>query len=147
MALKISKAMAKFDLAEFVDLDCGDFELRITQAAIHNEEFRTNVSKRALAAKRKSVVPDLGTMTGSYEEDVKLFVDLIIKGWGQKKPLKDDDGNVIPYSKAVAMELFGIGDGIDEKLRRQGKVLFGKVMQAAIDDKMFALSEDDTKNS
>lgn len=138
MTLKVSEALAAFELADIVELNCGTFDINITQAAVHNESFRAAVSKRAMAAKRKSLVPDQGTLTGSLEQDVELFCELIVQGWG-KRPLKDDDGKVIPWSRDVGYELF--------TSTKQGKVLFGKVQQAAISDEMFLIGEEDKGNS
>jgi hypothetical protein len=139
MALKISKALSGFDMAEFVDLNCGDFEIRIVQAAIHNEKFRAAITKRSLAAKKKSLVPDQGTMTGSLEEDVNLFIENVILGWSDDKPLIDDDGKEVPATPDNLRELF-LGS-------REGKVLFGKVQAAAVDDSLFLISEEDKGNS
>ncbi len=139
MALNISNALAGFDLAEFVDLDCGSFEIRIKQAAIHNDQFRAAITKRSLAAKKKSLVPDQGTMTGSLEEDVNLFIENVVVGWSDEKPLKDNEGKVVKATPDNLRELF-LGS-------REGKILFGKVQTAAVDDSLFAMDEADVKNS
>lgn len=139
MALKLTQALSGFNLAEFVDLNCGTFEIRIVQAAIHNEKFRAAITKRSLAAKKKSLVPDQGTLTGSLEEDVNLFIENVILGWSDEKPLMDDDGNLVESTPENLRELF-LGS-------KEGKVLFGKVQAAAVDDSMFALSEEDEGKS
>lgn len=138
MALKISKAMSTFDMADTIILDCGDFDLRISQAAMHNEQFKAAVAKRTLSAKKKSAVPDQNTMTGSYEEDVILFVQNVIEGWG-KKPLIDDDGNEVEATEENLVELF-------TKTGKNGRYLFGKVQMAAVDDALFALKSTDLGN-
>lgn len=138
MTLKIGKALSAFNLAETVDLDCGTFEIRIRQAALHNDDFRAAVAARALRAKKKSLVPEKGTMTGSFDEDVELFLDNVIVGWGDK-PLKDDDGNTVPYTTEVGREMF--------TSTRQGKILFSKVQTAATDDQMFVIKDEDLGNS
>jgi hypothetical protein len=137
MTLNISKALADFDLADYCDIDCGKFDIRIRQAAIHNEDFRAAVSKRAMAAKRKSLVPDRGAMTGSYKEDVKLFLDLIIQGWGDH-PMKDDNGKDVVWTKEFGYEMF--------TTLQAGRVLFGKIMKAATEDEMFMIAPDDMGN-
>jgi len=137
MALKLSNALADFDLAEYVELDCGSFDIKIKQAAIHNEEFRAAVAKKALSAKKKSLVPDAGTLTGNYEEDVALFVENVLVGWGAR-PLKDDDGKEIPGTPENFTELF--------TSTRQGKILFGKIQTSAVDDELFAIKDEDLKN-
>ena len=138
MSLKLSDALSGFDLAEFVELDCGKFDIRIRQAAMHNEEFRSAVAKQALAAKKKSLVVQKGTLTGSLEQDVELFVQHVIDGWGER-PLVDDDGEVVEASQENLRYLFTSS--------REGKVLFGKIQTAAVDDTLFAVTEDDLKNS
>jgi len=138
MNLNISKAMSTFDMADTITLDCGLFDLRIRQAALHNEEFKAAVTKRSLAAKKKSAVPDQNTMTGSYEEDVKLFVENIIEGWG-KKPLVDDDGKEVKATPENLVALF-------TTTGKNGVYLFSKLQMAAVDDGLFALSEEDMGN-
>lgn len=138
MTLNVGKALAAFDMADFVDLDCGTFDIRIRQAALHNERFRAAVAKRTMKAKRQNLVPDKGSMTGNFEQDVDLFLDVVVEGWGER-PLVDDDGEQVPYSKEVGRELF--------TTTQKGKVLFGKVMQAAVQDDLFSLQEEDRGNS
>lgn len=138
MTLNISKALSGFDLAEAVELDCGSFDILIRQAAIHNEGFRAAVAKRALAAKKRSLVPDQGSLTGSFEEDVELFIENILQDWGTR-PLKDDDGKKVDFTPENLRTIF-TGS-------RQGKILFTKIQTAAIDDQLFAIREDDLKNS
>lgn len=138
MALNISKALAPFELADQVSLDCGTFDIMICQAATHNEDFRAAVAKRSMFAKRRSLVPEKGSLTGSFDQDVELFCDLIIKGWGER-PLRDDDGAVVPWTKANGIELF--------TAEKEGKVLFSKVLTAAVDDEMFTIREEDKGNS
>lgn len=138
MTLNVTEALKAFELADAVDLDCGTFDIRITQAAVHNEGFRAAVAKRTMAAKRKSLVPDQGSLTGSFEQDVELFCELIIQGWG-KRPLLNDDKKEVKWSHTVGLELF--------TSTREGKVLFGKIMQAAVSDEMFVLTEEDRGNS
>lgn len=138
MTLNISKALEAFTLADFADIDCGSFEIRITQAAVHNEGFRAAVAARSLRAKRRSVVPEKGSLTGSFEEDVELFLDVVIQGWGEKKPLRDDEGALVAYTKDVGRQLF-TGS-------KQGRVLFGKIMRAAVEDETFSVGEEDRKN-
>jgi hypothetical protein len=138
MTLNVTKALEAFNLADYVDIDCGSFEIRIAQAAVHNEAFRAAVASRSMRAKRRSVVPEKGSLTGSFEEDVELFLDVVIQGWGETKPLKDDDGKAVKYTKDVGRELFTSS--------KQGRVLFGKIMRAAVDDETFSVSEEDRKN-
>lgn len=138
MGLNISNAMSTFDMAETIILDCGSFDLRIKQAAMHNETFKAAVAKRSLAAKKKSAVPDSNTMTGDYEEDVKLFVECIIEGWG-KKPLKDDDGKEVKDTPENLVALF-------TTTGKNGVYLFGKVQIAAVDDALFAVNDADVGN-
>lgn len=138
MTLKLSNALSGFDLAEFVELDCGSFDLKIQQAAVHNESFRSAVAKKALAAKKKSLVVQKGTLTGSLEQDVALFADHVVVGWGAR-PLMDDDGKEVPFNRDNIIELFTSS--------REGRVLFGKVQAAAVDDALFAIREEDSKNS
>ena len=137
MALNIGNALAGFDLAEQVELDCGTFDLLIQQAAVHNESFRAAVAQKALAGKKKSLVVQKGTLTGSFEQDVELFAEHVVVGWGER-PLKDDEGNEVPFNKSNLVELFTSS--------RAGRVLFGKVQAAAVDDQLFAITEDDLGN-
>lgn len=128
--------MSSFDVAEFVDLDCGSFDIKIRQAAAHNERFRAAVAKRSLNAKKKSLVIQQGTQTGSYEEDIELYLDCVIEGWGER-PMKDDSGDDIPFTRENMREIFNT---------KEGKVLFGKIQLAASDDSLFAIREEDEKN-
>lgn len=137
MTLKISNALSSFDLAEYAQLDCGAFDLTIRQAAVHNDSFRAAIAEKALAAKKKSLAINRGTLTGSFEQDVSLFVEFIIVGWGDR-PLMDDDGNPVEFTKENITEIF--------TSTRQGRVLFGKVQAAAVDDKTFLITEEDAKN-
>lgn len=139
MALNISNAMSTFDMAETILLDCGSFDLRIAQAALHNEQFKAAVARKSLSAKKKSAVPDQNTMTGNFEDDVSLFVENIILGWGNK-PLVDDDGKTVKATKENLTSLF-MDTG------KNGVYLFGKVQVAAIDDALFAVSKEDMGNS
>lgn len=132
------KALAAFETADYADLDCGTFDVRVRQAAVHNEKFRAAVASRTMAAKRKSLVPEKGSMTGSFDQDVELFLDAVIVGWGER-PLTDDDGKEVEYSRDFARGLF-VGD-------KRGRALFGKIMQAAVSDQVFALDEADEGNS
>jgi hypothetical protein len=138
MTLNVSKALSQFELADAVDLNCGAFDIRIQQAAVHNEAFRAAVAKRSMSAKRRSIVPVRGTLTGDFNEDVRLFCDLIVLGWGER-PLMDDDGVAVVWNKDTGFELF--------TSTKEGRVLFGKVMQAAVSDEMFTISEEDSGNS
>lgn len=138
MALKLSNALAGFDLAEQVELDCGTFDLLIQQAAVHNEAFRSAIAQKALAGKKKSLVVQKGTLTGSFEQDVALFAEHVVLGWGAR-PLIDDDGEPVPFSKENIIEIFTSS--------REGRVLFGKVQAAAVDDQVFAIREEDLGNS
>lgn len=139
MALKVSNAMADFQLAETVELDCGKFDMVIRQAAIHNEEFKSEVAKRALNSKKKSLVPDSGTLTGSEEQDMELIIDLCFVGWGER-PFLDDDGEIVPPTKENLMFIF-------KETGHPGKVLFAKVQQACLDEKLFVIREEDLGNS
>jgi len=134
MQINLTKALSAFTLSKTAVLDCGEFNIRIRQAAIHNEEFKVAVTKRALRAKKHSLVPTPGTMTGNFDEDVSLIVDTVMVGWGDK-PLTDDEGKVLEYTPELATVLFTSTD--------QGKVLFNKVVQAAMADATFAGQKDD----
>lgn len=138
MTLNVSDALASFELADIVELNCGKFDVAIAQAAVHNEQFRAAVAKRTMQTRRKSLVPEQGSLTGSFENDVELFCELIIKGWG-KRPLMDNDGKKVVWSQAIGYELFTAS--------KEGKVLFGKIMQAAVSDEMFIVTEEDRGNS
>ena len=69
------------------------------------------------------------TITGSLEEDVNLFCDMLLVDW----TLKDDEGKVVPIAKAKEVFM-----GSDE-----GQTLFFKLLQAALDDQVFRITEDD----
>lgn len=138
MTLNISKALKPFSMADFADIDCGDFEIRIKQAAVHNDDFRAAVAARSMRAKRKSIVPEKGSLTGSFDEDVELFLDAVIEGWGER-PLTDDDGKPVKYTRKVGLELF-------TEQGKEGRVLFSKIMQAAVSDEMFLIGEEDRGN-
>ena len=138
MTLNVGNALKPFRLAEFSDLDCGDFDIRIRQAAIHSETFRAAVAKYSLVSRRKKITPAQGSTTGSFEQDVELFLEAVIIGWG-KRHLVDDDKNVVDYTVDVGRELF--------TSTPEGKVLFGKVMQNAVSDEVFTITEADLGNS
>ncbi len=138
MTLNIGKALKPFEMAVHADLDCGSFDIRIKQAAVHSEDFRAAVASRTIVSRRKKIVPEKGSMTGSFEDDVELFLDAVVVGWG-KRPLTDDEGEVIEYTTGVGRELF--------TSTKEGKVLFGKVMQNAVSDDVFVITEEDRKNS
>lgn len=138
MTLNVSNALSGFNLAEMVELDCGTFDIKIRQAAVHNESFRAAVAKKALEGKKKSLVTAKGTLTGSQEQDVELIVEYIIVGWGER-PLLDNDGKKVPDTKENFIALF--------TETHEGRVLFGKVQQACIDDSLFQINEEDEGNS
>jgi len=138
MSLNISKALSGFDLAEYVELDCGTFDVKIQQAAIHNEKFRAAVAAKSLAGKKKSLVVQKGTVTGSFEQDIELFIDHVIVGWGMR-PLRDNDGSEVEFNADNLREIF-TGS-------REGRVLFGKIQAAAVDDTVFAITQEDEGNS
>lgn len=134
MSLKLDNALSNFDTADEIELKCGTFDIVIRQAALHNEKFRAAIAKRALKAKKKSLVVEQGTLTGNFEQDVALFVDVLIVGWG-KRPLKDDNKKVVPCNRENLTELF-TGS-------KQGKVLFSRIQVAAVDDELFLVTEED----
>lgn len=136
MTLKISNAMASFDVADLVDLDCGSFDIKIRQAAIHNEDFRAAIARKALQAKKKRLVSDPGSLTGAHEEDVELFIETIFLSWG-KRPMLDDDKNPVDFTPENLREIFNT---------KQGKVLFGRIQTAAVDDQLFAIKDSDLGN-
>jgi hypothetical protein len=137
MGLQISKALEKFNLADYVDLNCGDFDVKIKAAAMHNEGFRAAVAKRAVVAKKKSLAVDKDTITGNFEEDVKLFIEEIIVGWGDR-PLMDDNGKEVEANAENLFELF--------TSTKQGRILFSKIHIASVDDELFKVTEEDLKN-
>ena len=51
----------------------------------------------------------------------------------------DDDGVEVPFNKANVIELFSSS--------REGRVLFGKVQAAAVDDQLFVMTDEDLGNS
>ena len=137
MELKLENALAAFNTADECDLDCGVFDIRIRPAATHNPLFRAAIAKRGLSAKKRKLTPDRGTVTGNFEEDVELFIEAVIMGWGAR-PLKDDDGNTVEYSADVARAMFLTGPG---------RKLFDKIIRAAVDDDVFEITEEDEKKS
>ncbi len=137
MALKLTNALSNFDLAEFVDLDCGTFDIKIQQAAIHNEKFRAAIAKRALQAKKTSLVTNGTSLTGSFDQDVELFIEHVLISWGER-PLLDDDGKEVPFTADNLREIFTSS--------REGKILFGKIQTAAVSDEVFAITDEDAKN-
>lgn len=137
MTLKLKKALSKFDLAEYIHMDCGSFDICLRQAALHNEEWRAKIAQKALDAQKKSLVPQRGTLTGSFDADVELFIECIILGWGDR-PMEDDDGEEIEASPENLREIFHSG--------REGKILFSKIQMAAVDDQLFVLTEAERKN-
>jgi hypothetical protein len=139
MQLNLSNALGGFDLAEEAQLDCGTFDLVVRQAAPHNAAFKAAVAKKNLAVKKKSLAVDKGTLTGSEEADVELFVETVIIGWGDR-PLKQDDGSEVAYSPEVMKAIF-MDTG------RPGKILFAKVMTACTNDEYFVVRDEDIKNS
>jgi hypothetical protein len=95
MALKLSNALSNFGRYEFVDLDCGEFSIKIKQCASHNAQVKAEISRIALRSKKTSIVSSPTSLTGSEEGDIEFFIKFIIVGWGEK-PLKDDDGVEVP---------------------------------------------------
>ncbi len=139
MALKITKAMSKFDLAEQIELDCGDFDIVCRQAALHNADFKAAVARRQLQRNKSKLSPEPGSQTGSFETDVQLYIESVFVSWGER-PLKDDDGEVVPFSSENLLELF-------TKTGDAGRVLFGKIQLATADEAMFSISEATLGNS
>lgn len=126
--LQLSKALGTFHLAHEAEIDCGAFSVTIRQASPSNQMFRAEIAKRQRVSRRK-IAPDSTTITGSLEEDVNLFCDMLLVDW----TLKDDEGKAVPIAKAK--EVF---TGSDE-----GQTLFFKLLQAALDDQVFRITEDD----
>lgn len=137
MTLQLTKALAGFNLAEEVELDCGIFDVVIRQAAVHNEAFRAAITQKTIEGKKRSLTAQKGSITGTYEQDVELFIDHVLISWG-KRPLVDDNGNTVPFVPANLRELF-TGS-------RAGRVLFAKIQAAAVDDQMFAVTDADLGN-
>lgn len=133
----ITKAMAAFDLSETAELNCGTFDIVIRQAAAHNTAFKAAVQKKALKAKKKSLAVVQGTVTGSEETDQELLIETVIVGWGER-PLCDDAGNPVPFSAEVLMAMFAT---------KPGKVLYSKIMEAAMRDDTFSIAQVDVGNS
>jgi len=130
--------MADFALAQNAHLDCGSFDIVIRQAALHNEEFRAAAATFAVNNKKKSLVSDKKSMTGNFDDDVRLVIEGIIVGWGDR-PMLDDDGEVIEANSENLFEIFTSS--------REGKILFNKIMQAATNEDMFKVTEEDLGNS
>lgn len=136
-AASIEAAMGEgLDLADQVELDCGEFDIVIRQAAVHNEAFRASIVKHTLVAKKKSLVTKEGTTTGSYEEDVKLFFNHVMVGWGER-PFTVN-GAVMPWQEDLVVRMF---------MTKKGKVLFSKIQLAATDEKLFQIKDEDLGNS
>ncbi|MBL3676458.1 MAG: hypothetical protein JKP98_12580 [Rhodobacteraceae bacterium] len=137
MALKLSNALSNFGRYEFVDLDCGEFSIKIKQCASHNAQVKAEISRIALRSKKTSIVSSPTSLTGSEEGDIEFFIKFIIVGWGEK-PLKDDDGVEVPCTPENLKEIFTSS--------QEGRILFDKIKIASMDDAMFAVSDTDTKN-
>ncbi len=136
-AASIEAAMGDgLDMADQVELDCGEFDIIIRQAAVHNEAFRASIVKHTLVAKKKSLVVKEGTTTGSYEEDVKLFFNHVMVGWGER-PFAIN-GVAMPWTEENLLRMF---------TTKKGKVLFSKIQLAATDEKLFVIKDDDLGNS
>jgi len=135
-AASIDAELTGFDMADTAELDCGEFDIVIRQAAIHNETFRASVVKHTMAAKKKSLVVKEGTTTGSYEQDVNLFIEHVLVGWGER-PFKVR-GVAMPWTSENLQMMFST---------RKGKVLFSKIQLAAVEEKLFVIREEDLGNS
>jgi tape measure domain-containing protein len=132
MALKLSNALSNFGRYEFVDLDCGEFSIKIKQCASHNAQVKAEISRIALRSKKTSIVSSPTSLTGSEEGDIEFFIKFIIVGWGEK-PLKDDDGVEVPCTPENLKEIFTSS--------QEGRILFDKIKIASMDDAMFAVSD------
>ena len=126
--LQLSKALGAFHLAQEAEIDCGNFSVTIRQASPSNTVFRAEIAKRQRVSRRK-IAPDSTTITGSLEEDVTLFCDMLLVDW----TLKDDEDKPVPITKAGEVFL-----GSNE-----GRTLFFKLLQAALDDQVFQITEAD----
>ena len=126
--LQLTKALGTFNLAQEVEIDCGTFSVTIRQASPSNQKFRAEIAKRQRISRRK-IAPDATTITGSVEDDVKLFCDLLLVGW----TMKDDSDKLVPIGDAEQVFLGS----------REGQTLFFKLLQAALDDQVFRITEAD----
>jgi hypothetical protein len=63
MALKLSNALSNFGRYEFVDLDCGEFSIKIKQCASHNAQVKAEISRIALRSKKTSIVSSPTSLT------------------------------------------------------------------------------------
>ena len=135
--LKIAKSMRGFRMAKEVELDCGDFDIVIKQVAFHNPDFKAALTATVMEMRKKTVSREAGTITGTQEGDMLFYINNIVVSWG-KRPMRDDDDNIIDCNTENLLEIFST---------EEGKVLFGKIQEAASDDQLFTLREGELGNS
>lgn len=157
--MAFSNALGMYRRVDTIEVDCGTFrvEIRSYQSLykeLGDEKVRLRseglLPKETVAAPKPrkhrtltvaSMKPAEAQNTetsefilGSKERDQRFFAEHVIVNW---KDLKDDDGNEVPYSPDVAMELFASPGG-DE--------LYGELLVASLDAANFiatpTLSED-----
>ena len=145
MALKLKKALNAYDRVDVATVDCGNGWLyqiksfssvakifareqaRIKAAGGTKKAYATTASVDMTGGAAVDF-SDNQWMLGSYEADLEFFLDNISIGWGDT--LKDDDGNVVPYSREVAEELF-LDNG------EPGKQLYRELLLSSLDAKLF----------
>lgn len=157
--MAFSNALSMYRRVDAIEVDCGTFrvEIRSYQSLykeLGDEKVRLRseglLPKESVSApqprKHRTItaasmkpteavkvdVPEF--ILGSKERDQRFFAEHVIVNW---KDLKDDDGNEVPYSPDVAMELFASPGG-DE--------LYSELLVASLDPMNFvntpALAED-----
>lgn len=163
MALSLTKALLPYDRQDTAQVECGGGwivevkpyssvikELSRQQAKLRSsgvlKDKKKNGTTQSASLSSNPLASLFGGedeefLLGSYEADVKFFVHNSIVGW---IGLVDDDGNDIPFSADVAIDIF-VNYG------EPGKRLYREVLACTLDTERFIKTteqqaEEDTKN-
>ena len=139
MTLNISNALSQLpDFAETTKLDCGPFDVVIRPANEMNELFTAALARKQLKPNNRDLSKTaIDTLTGSVLDDDELFFETVMVCWGDK-PLKDDDGKIVDFSKSNLKEIFSENE--------KGRRIFKKIKLAAMNEATFQITEEDLKN-
>ena len=146
MAIKLSKALQAYDRVDTATVDCGNgwlYEIKSFSSAVKafareqarikaaggiKKTYASTASADMTGVQNTFEVPDDPWLLGSYEADIEFFLDNISVGWGTS--LVDDDGQVLPYSRQTAQEVF-------LETGEPARQLYRELLAASLDNKLF----------
>ena len=124
--MKLTKALQPLNLADTCTVDLNpNFSVTICEAARHNQQYHARVASLALKQPKHPMGDGksafwVDCVSGRLTPDTLTYlVEVIVVDW----QLVDDDGEQIPYSPAVGIEVFNTD--------QVGRVLASKLLTAA----------------